>query len=678
MKPYRNFYPFLDGAEYRSGSSSNKTIKFEQPPDAITPLLIFLCTFATSNRVALKKISIFLFVAAALIMLFERCAKIPGSITGGAKDEVPPQFLHSTPPNYSLDFKAKRIDITFDEYLQLKDAAGQFYSSPPIKKQPEILLYGKTVRISLKEPLLPDVTYSFDFGEAIVDNNEGNKLTDFLYVFSTGDHIDSLTFTGRILNAFDLMPRKKDDKVPVSVLLFDDLSDSAVYKHTPAYVARADQFGFFTFSHLRPDTFRIFALRDMGNNLRFDMPTEQIAFSDTLIVMDQRYYHHPEAPFFTSRSLPDSLKEKNPGLLHQDIRLYQFQEEPTKQYRIAYERKEANMLRFVYSMPIDSLGIKVQDYESTGKWFEFESSRNRDTLDYWLTDTALVHRKDILVTVNSPKTDSLNRLVYATDTLKMSFEPPKPPADKRSRKERKEDEKNPKPKPRTPLEMMLITSNVKSGGTMDLTERMQLTASQPIRATDRSRIILQEMVDTVKQPVAYTFIRDSVNVRKCYVDWKLKEDTKYFLTIDTMSFTSIYGVFNDSTGFNFTSQKKDYYSSIEVTFDSVPCPLAVQVIKGDKEDVVKQVRLTEGKVAFIDFLKPDKYRLKVIFDRNSNGKWDTGNYKAKIQPEKVGYHPEPEIETRSGWKTDVQWTLREENQVNNKNEIPKKDEHNEK
>jgi hypothetical protein len=595
-----------------------------------------------------------MFVLAVLIMLFEHCAKIPGSISGGAKDEVPPKFMYSIPPNNSINFKAKRIDMTFDEYLQLKDANNQFYSSPPITKKPEILLYSKTVRVTLKEPLIPDITYSFDFGSSITDLNEGNIATGFLYAFSPGDHIDSLTFTGRVLNAFDLKTNGKDDKVATWVMLYDDLSDSAVYKQTPTYIARADRLGFFTFSHIRPDTFRIFALRDMGGNLKFDLPTERIAFSDTLIVTDQRYYYSPEMPLFTSRNTPDSIKEKNPNLLHTDILLYQFEEKPTKQYRMAYERKVSNMLRFVYSMPVDSIEIDIMDYEAAGKWYDLETSANNDTLDYWLTDTALVNRSTLLVHLHSPRTDSLNHLIFTDDTLKMAFEAPKQPA--KSRRERKEEEG--KPKPRTALQTMTVTTNVKGGGTMELTDRMQLISSQPIEAADPSKIILQEQVDTLKKPVAFTFTRDSVNARKAYIDWKLKEDTKYFLTIDSMSLMSIYNVFNDSTGINFTSQKEDYYSILEITFDSIPCPLVVQTLKGDKENVVKQTTLNSGNVATVDYLKPDKYKVKIIFDRNGNGKWDTGDYLNKIQPEKVEYFFEPEVETHSSVTTELQWSLK--------------------
>ena len=606
-----------------------------------------------------------MFVLAAFAMLFEHCARIPGSISGGPKDETPPKFVLSEPPNYSTNFEAKRISITFDEFLQLKDANNQFYSSPPIMKKPEILLYSKTVRVNLKEsllkePLLPNITYLFDFGNSITDLNEGNVLTGFEYVFSTGDHIDSLTFTGRVLNAFDLKPNGKEDKTPTWVMLYDDVSDSVVYKKPPTYISRTDNQGFFTFSHIRPDTFLIFALRDQGGNMIFDMPTERIAFSDTLIMMDQRYYRDPETPLATSRNTPDSIKEKNPELLSADILLYQFEETPVKQYRKAYERKEPNKLRFVYSVPVDSIGIDIVEYEPAEKWYELETSINNDTLDYWLIDTILVSMKTLQVHLHSPRTDSLNQLIYMDDTLKMTFEAPKQPP--KSRRDRKEEENA--PPPRTPLQMMTIETNVKNNGTMDLTDRLRFTSSQPIAGADPSKIILLEQVDTLKKPVAFTFTRDSVNVRKAYLDWKLKEDTKYFLTIDTMSFRSIYNVYNDSTGFSFTSQKEEYYSILEITFDSIPCPLVVQALKSDKENVVKQITMEKGNVALFDYLKPDKYKFKVIFDRNGNGKWDTGNYLEKIQPEKVAYFHEPEddsniteVETQSNVKTELQWAL---------------------
>ena len=192
---------------------------------------------------------------------------------------------------------------------------------------------------------------------------------------------------------------------------------------------------------------------------------------------------------------------------------------------------------------------------------------------------------------------------------------------------------------------------------MELTDRMQLMSSQPIESIDPSKIILEEQVDTLTRTVTFNYSRDTINIRKAYIDWNIKEDTKYFLTIDSMSFTSVYGVFNDSIAISFKTRDEAYYSSIEITFDSIPCPLIVQIIKGDKEDLVKQTFLTEGNVATIDYLRPDKYGIKIIYDCNGNGKWDTGNYPERIQPEKVEYFHEPEITTVSSEKTELKWSL---------------------
>ena len=598
-------------------------------------------------------------------MLFERCAKIPGSISGGPRDETPPLFLYSNPFNYATDFNAqvkerrrgvRRIEITFDEFLQLKDMNNQFYSSPPMKKKPEILLYGKTIRLNLQEPLLPDITYIFDFGDAITDLNEGNVTTDFSYVFSTGIHIDSLTFTGRALNAYNMRPNGKDDRLPTWVMLYDDLSDSVVYKQPPTYIARTDDMGFFTFSHIRPDTFLIFVLRDMGANLIFDTQNEQIAFSDTLIVVDRRHYHSlSDSMFFTSRNTPDSIKEKIPEMIHTDIVLYQFEEAPTRQFRRAYERKEANLMSFIYNLPVDSFEIEILDYEPTMKWYEMEMSANRDTLNYWLTDTILVNQRTLTVHIHSPSTDSLNNLTYISDTLRLNYEPPRQAATTRRRDRRNEEDA---PRARTPVETMSITTSVRNNGTMELTDRMTLTSSQPIGNIDPSKIIFQEEVDTLKRPVAFSFTRDSANIRKAFIDWNIKEDTRYFLTIDSMSFTSVYNVFNDSTGISFRTRDEAYYSSIEITFDSIPCPLIVQILRGEREDLVKQTILTDRNVTTIDFLRPDTYKIKVIYDRNGNGQWDTGNYIKKIQPEKVEYYDEPEVTTESSEKTELRWQLK--------------------
>ena len=605
----------------------------------------------------MRKTLIYAFILATAMMLFEQCARIPGSIGGGPKDETPPVFLYSVPPNFTTGFTANRIHLHFDEFLQLKDVSSQFYSSPPMTKKPEVLNYGKRLRVDFKEPLLPNATYVLDFGTSITDNNEGNVAEGFTYVFSTGNYIDSMTFTGRVLNAFDLKPNPKDDRVATWVMLYDNLNDSVVYKEPPVYIARTDAHGFFTISNIRPDTFMIFVLRDMGGNLIFDVPNESIAFSDTLINIEPRIHHRIDSLFlFTSRNTPDSIKEMTPEILHTDIVLFQFEEEPTRQNRLSYTRNEANLMRLAYNLPVDldSFKIEILEHEPLENWYELETSINRDTINFWLTDTVLISSRIVAARLYSPRTDSLNNLVYVNDTLRFNYDPPRQAAPTRRRDRGNEDEQR-QPKP---IEMMNITTNIRSGGTMELTDRMSLTSSQPIGNIDITKIILEEEVDTLKRPVPFRFARDSTNIRRTFIDWTLKEDTRYFLTIDSMAFTSVYGVNNDSTGFSFKTRDEAFYSSIEITFENIPCPLIVQILKGDKEELVRQMLLTDGNVAEIDMLSPDTYIIKVIYDSNGNGRWDTGNYSKKIQPERVEYFSEPEVTTHSSIKTELQWTLK--------------------
>lgn len=146
----------------------------------------------------------YLFLILAVIMV--GCAK-RGSITGGLKDTIPPTLRFSSPENFSTNFNAKEIRITFDEYIKIKDVTKQLIISPPMKYAPVITptSASKYINIRLKDTLQPNTTYSFNFGSSIQDNNEGNPYQQFKYVFSTGTYIDSLTLKGVVKDAYKKM-----------------------------------------------------------------------------------------------------------------------------------------------------------------------------------------------------------------------------------------------------------------------------------------------------------------------------------------------------------------------------------------------------------------------------------------------------------------------------------------
>jgi len=220
----------------------------------------------------------FLFIGLTLAILGSSCAK-RGTITGGLKDTLAPVLNNSFPKNYSTDFKEKSFKLSFDEYIKLKNINKQLIISPPMKKAPEVLptTASREITVSFKDTLQPNTTYSFNFGESIEDNNEGNPYKQFKYVFSTGTYIDSLTLSGKIKDAYS----KKTDNF-VSVMLYDvndNFNDSIVYKQNPRYITNTlDSATVFTLENLKAGKYLLVALKDQNSNYKFDPKNEKIGF----------------------------------------------------------------------------------------------------------------------------------------------------------------------------------------------------------------------------------------------------------------------------------------------------------------------------------------------------------------------------------------------------------------
>lgn len=231
----------------------------------------------------MKKIKIVSVSVAVIALLYSisiisgGCAQI-GMPVGGPKDTLPPVLVAANPVNKSVDFKSNRITLTFDEYIQLDNPIQNVIVSPIPKKNPFIDFKLKTVSIKLYDTLIPNKTYAIQFGNTIRDLNENNPYKDFDYVFSTGKYIDSLTLEGSVT----LAETGKADST-LTVLLYSDLSDSAVYKHKPEYIARLNKEGKFRFKYLSPGSYNIFALKDEGGQYLYNNPSQIFAFADSVI-----------------------------------------------------------------------------------------------------------------------------------------------------------------------------------------------------------------------------------------------------------------------------------------------------------------------------------------------------------------------------------------------------------
>ena len=212
------------------------------------------------------------------IILWVSCGQ-KGLPTGGPKDTVPPKIVSSTPGNYQTNFNQTEWKFKFDEYVQLKNFAKNFIISPPVAKFPEFKLVGKTLILNFNEPFKENTTYNVFFGEGIADFNEGNVLDSNHFVFSTGMVLDSLEFTGKIIDAYTLIPEKE-----MIVGLYKNLNDTAPLKLIPDYFTKVKD-GEFKFTNLAAGEYQIFGLNDLNNNYKFDQPTEKIAFHSSTITI---------------------------------------------------------------------------------------------------------------------------------------------------------------------------------------------------------------------------------------------------------------------------------------------------------------------------------------------------------------------------------------------------------
>jgi uncharacterized protein (DUF2141 family) len=222
----------------------------------------------------MKKLFSFLITIILLqqLLLQSGCAHMVPP-TGGDRDSIPPLPLKSSPKDSMLNYSGNKITIDFNEFIELDKPFENVILSPNPNKQPVVESKLRTLTIKLKDSLLPNTTYSIDFGNAIKDINEGNVLKDFKFIFSTGNTIETNELSGKVILA---ETGKPDSTLIVS--LYNKLDDSAVAKQKPFYYTRLKGDGSFRFTNLAAGAFNIYALKDLNGNKQYDQKTELFAF----------------------------------------------------------------------------------------------------------------------------------------------------------------------------------------------------------------------------------------------------------------------------------------------------------------------------------------------------------------------------------------------------------------
>ncbi len=601
------------------------------------------------------------------------CARI-GRPTGGPKDVTPPKVTSATPPNYTTNFNKDKIEIYFNEFVKVQNAKQKVIISPPLKEDPNIILKGKSIVIELKDTLAKNTSYTISFNKAIKDNNEGNPLGDFRYVFSTGSYIDSLNLRGKIVKAFNhQVPEER-----TLAVLYKNLSDTAFYTLPPNYLALADKEGSFNLTHLSPGKYRLYALSEDGGNLFYDPWNERIAFHDSIIHIDESFYEPPIDSSFIDSLKSDSLIHdsinqinkttqnqtilKNDSILaeiYPDIPffdLYLFKEDKPlfEQYIKKHERPEARKLDIYFTNPVDSsLTFNLlPDSASFSSMYILEKNGNLDSLTLWLLDSNIYQKRTINLAVEYSVKDSGGSTIQH-DTLRFI---------KQSAQKNKRN-KNRLSQPQEKTNFIELV-NIQNKGPAELNQSILFQSAYPIANTDSSYIRVQKEVDTnyIKVPFELkpyivkgldTF--PSLRKKKLIIDWE--ENQQYRITLLPGAITNYYKETNDTLTWTFKTRKENYYGSIRLEVDGTSHPLVGQLWDEKENNKLYQAYADNKGIITFNYLKPQEYLIKIILDRNNNQQWDTGELKEKKQPEEVKYYPEV-IDVKSNWEKQLPWKIK--------------------
>lgn len=585
------------------------------------------------------------------ILLLASCAKM-GQPDGGWFDETPPKVIGASPEDKGVNVTSKKINIYFDEYVKIDNPTEKVVVSPPQIEVPEIKTAGKKIQVSLVDSLKPNITYTIDFSDAISDNNENNPMGNYTYSFSTGEKIDTMEVSGYVLESENLEPIKG-----ILVGLYSDTADSAFRTKPMLRVSRTDSRGRFVIKGVAPGSYRIYALQDMDGNYMFSQKSEKIAFSHDIIVPSFKPDTRQDTTWVDSLHIKSIDRVAYTHFLPDDIVLRAFTESLTDRYFLKAERKDANNFSLFFSygdsiMPV----VRGLNFDAENA-FLIESSLQQDTLTYWLRDTALVNQDTLQIELSYRMTDSTGVLVSRTDTLDVLAKESYAKRQKRLNKEleewtKKQEKRKKKGEPYDSV-MAPKPLDVKIGvaSQLDPDKNISFSFPTPLAHVDTAGIHLYAKHDTLWYRAPFEF--EDMGNRNYKLRGEWRPDIEYSLEIDSAAFVDIYGLASKPVKQGFKVSSLDEYSTLLVNITSLENEhLLVQLLNG-QDQVVKETKAVNG-VAEFYYLKPEKYYLRLIVDRNNNGKWDTGDYDKDQQAEEVYYYPEV-IECKAKWDITESW-----------------------
>ena len=593
-------------------------------------------------------------------LLFIACARM-GQPDGGWYDDDPPVVVGSTPEDRATNVNTKKITIYFDEFIKIDNASEKVIVSPPQLEMPEIKGAGKKIVVELKDTLKENTTYTIDFSDAITDNNEGNPLGNYTFTFSTGEQIDTFEIAGYVLDASNLEPIKG-----IAVGLYDDLSDTVFTTKPLMRISRTDGRGHFVVKGVAPGTYRAYALQDMDGDFCFKQKGEMIAFNHEEYSPSSKPDTRTDTIWRDSLHIDALRQVPYTHFLPDDVTLLAFTHPQTDRYLLKTERAEPNKLSMYFTYG-DSIvpEIKGLNFNSDSA-FVVETNEKRDTIHYWLRDTALVNQDTLRMDITYHMTDTLGNLVLYTDSAVEML--PKVMHEKRVKELAKEMEKWQKQQEKRkkndqpydsiyPVKPLEVKYNVPSAATPY--SRITVEMPTPLEVCDTSKIHLYSMIDSVwyQAPCEFRQMENSVRQYELLVDWRL--ETEYSFEVDSAAFIDIYGTISKANKQGIKVKGPDEFSLLIINVSGLAVAdtsIIVQLLSSS-DTPEREVRVKNGSARF-EYLSPGKYYMRAFVDANGNGIWDTGDYAADRQAESVYYYPQ-EIECKEKWDVTKSWNMTE-------------------
>ena len=585
-------------------------------------------------------------------MLVAACASI-GNPSGGPRDEEPPRFVRANPEPGSINVDRDRITIDFDEIVNVKDAFTKVVISPVSASVPRVSSLGKRVTVQFTDSLVPNTTYTIDFGNAIEDNNEGNKLQGFTYSFSTGPVLDTLQISGMVLSADALEPQQG-----MLVGVYSNLSDTALSTLRFERVAKTDDRGRFSIKGLAPGEYRIFALNDLDNDYKRANPEEAMAFYDfTISPTAERIVTTDTILNLHNGELDTVVSRERTLFLPNDILLRSYESDQKPQYLKSYERVDSTRLSFIFNSHSDSLpAISVVGHEELTDWWILEGSERNDSLTYWILPQEIISTDSLRIAATYLRPDSTQRLTAFNDTLRFYM-----PRVKGKKIEEKKNKKNEEledslpPKP-DPLGLKMITST-----SQEVYLPLIMEFATPLSRLDTAAFHLETLIDTIWEPVAKDWIIhrvDSLNPRKMKIEYPWEFSTDYRLVVDSLAATGIYGLQTDPFEHKFKIKNEEDYSALTFAISNFNDSVASFVeLLNTSDSPVRREPVVNGKAVF-KYLPPAKYYARIFEDLNGNGKYDAGIFDTlmQVQPDMAYYYPKM-VNLKKNWEQEVTWNV---------------------